>query len=412
MTGRISAKIGTLSIDPSLSILDARLEVDLNERGVKISKLEGKAGAGTLTTTAELTRLPTAVALSANVAYVRMPSSGDGAQQTAEMTLDLKGQAASPAALIASLVGTGQMKVTTGEVTGLSTEAVAAVVETGIQGKGPVWGGPLQEALKTALKQGKLPLDGKTLPLTVSDGLLKLDTLKLDHETGRSQLTAMLELQSMKADAQWTVEPKVQQTSGPPERAYLPAITVVYAGKLGELADVEPQITYQGLERELNLRRTEREVEQLEQIRKADQARAKAEKEKREQERAAAQAAAAAAAAAKQQQAQPQQASPAPAPPSGDGTAASSPAQPSPQQNGAPAAPPTAPEASGGSVAPQEGAAAPPPQADASAQVQDGQAPAPQDALPAGAPAPQEAPKPQRRRKPADENWRPFQQPF
>ena len=410
MTGRISARIGTLAIDPGLALSGVDLNVEVEPRGIKITKLQGKAGAGRLDASVDLSQLASGVTLSGKVSYGQAAPGSDDAANALDMTLDLKGQAMSPAALVAGLVGSGQVKVTSGSVAGLSTQGIVSVIETGVAGKGPIWGAPLQEALRAALKQGRLSLAGQTLPLTVSEGHLKLDTVKFDEPEGRSKLVAMLDLSSMRVDGEWTVEPKLQRSQGPPERAYLPPITVVYAGKLGELGELEPQITLAGLERELNLRRTEREVEQLEQIRKADQARAKAEREKREQEKAAAQAAAAAAAAAKQQsQGGPQvpagaQTSPAPSPGAGTGAPAS-------------ADPVAAPGPTTSLPIPQNSAGADnaTSQADAFAPPIDGQAAAASDpaAAQAAVPIPQEAARTQRRRKPADEAWRPFQtQPY
>ena len=57
-------------------------------------------------------------------------------------------------------------------------------------------------------------------------------------------------------------------------------MAVIYVGPLSSLASLEPRLVTDALERELAVRDMERDVEQLERLRREDEARAKAEAER------------------------------------------------------------------------------------------------------------------------------------
>jgi hypothetical protein len=275
----------------------------------------------------------------------------------------------------------------------MSPGAVTAVAEAALAGKGPTGGEALAQAVKTALKGGQLQLGKIAIPVEIGDGAMKLGSVKIESAEGRSTFATAIELSSMKIDSEWQIEPKVVKPTNPTgERVLLPAVTVVYVGKLSEIASLEPVVTTGALERELQVRKMERDVDELERLRKLDQARARQEIEQQkalEAERARA--------------AQPQQQPPPPA------------AVDPLEQEGPPPLPP---------ISPRPAAGFPPPAPDGTAQAASG----PDDPSAAGAagtdatigealppppgaeaavPAEAVAPRP-RKKKPA-EGWSPFQ---
>jgi TolA-binding protein len=215
---------------------------------------------------------------------------------------------------------------------------------------------------------------------------MKLGRVKIESAEGRSTFATAVELASMKIDSEWQIEPKVARPSNPAaERVLLPAVTIVYVGKLSELASLEPVVTTGALERELQVRKMERDVDELERLRKLDQTRARQEIERQkalDAERAK--------------------------------TAAPVPNAADPQQQQPPLPVPPAPA--------RPSAALPPPAANGTAQAASGPAdPAASDGATVDAtvgeplpgaevavPAEAAAPKPARKKRPAEE-WRPFQ---
>jgi hypothetical protein len=65
-----------------------------------------------------------------------------------------------------------------------------------------------------------------------------------------------------------------------PDKPALPAVQVFYRGPVASVATLEPRIVTEPLERELGVRKMERDVEELERLRKLDEARRRSEAER------------------------------------------------------------------------------------------------------------------------------------
>jgi hypothetical protein len=129
--------------------------------------------------------------------------------------------------------------------------------------------------------------------LQIANGSIKLDRAELATEGGRAIVDTVIDIASLKVDSEWRIEPAPRRTGAAGDaRPALPAIALVYAGSLGRTAAIEPRLDTEALERELAIRRMERDVEELERLRRIDEERARQELERLkriEAERAAAQ---------------------------------------------------------------------------------------------------------------------------
>jgi uncharacterized protein involved in outer membrane biogenesis len=393
VSGRLTARVGALALEPGLTISDARLVAALEPGAIKVESLEGHALGGKLTSRLDFAKAPAGITLNGSL-RIDIASAAAGANATAPgdiaaFSAEFAGRALSPAALIADLKGKGEVALGDTTLSGMSPGAVTAVAEAALAGKGPTGGEALAQAVKNALKASQLKLGKIAIPIEIGDGAMKLGRVKIESAEGRSTFATAVELASMKIDSEWQIEPKVVRPSNPGERVLLPAVTVVYVGKLSELASLEPVVTTGALERELTVRKMEHDVDELERLRKLDQTRARQEIERQkaidaERSRTAA-----------------------PVPDA---------ANPPPQQQTPPIAP----------APPRPAAGLPPPADDGTAQAASGpsdqtgvDAAATADATvgeplppPPGAeaavPAEAAAPRPARRKKPVEE-WRPFQ---
>jgi hypothetical protein len=315
----------------------------------------------------------------------------------AALAVDFSGRALSPAALMASLTGKGSVTAGDATLTGMSPTAISGVVEAALSGKGPAGGEPLVEAVKAAAKEGEVKLGKIDIPIVIGDGAVKLDKVTLDAADGRSTFSSVIDLASMKLDSEWQIEPKLNRPSAAAQaRPYLPAVTVVYTGKLSALSSLEPTVSTAALERELSVRKMERDVDQLESLRKQDQARARLERERQERERQ------------ERERRKALEAAPQPpqqTPPTGwDGPNTTT--TPGAQ---APLDPIDAPSASGAdNPAPVQGPSANSAQPldpdDVPANGSTTASAAPDATAPGGT-----TPRPQRRRRPVNDEWRPFQ---
>ncbi|MCC7252646.1 AsmA family protein [Hyphomicrobium sp.] len=284
--GKIALTVGSLSLEPGLAIGNAQLAAELSQDAIKVTRLEGNAVGGRLTSELDITRERAGIGLKGtiriDVSSKPVPPSGagaDGAPQPGDAVAfhaTFSSRALSPAAVMAALTGSGQVTVGNATLNGNSPTAVSEVARAALTGQGPSGGAQLAEAVKAALKDGEVKLGKIAIPVEISDGALKLKKVQIDMAEGRSTFVTAVELQTMQIDSEWQIEPKLdKKLTANPTRALLPPVTVVYAGKLSELASLEPQISADALERELVVRKMELDVGELERLRKLDEERAR-----------------------------------------------------------------------------------------------------------------------------------------
>lgn len=387
VSGKVSARIGALTVEPGLTISDATLEAAFGPQGITVGKLEGTAIGGKLSSKLDFERARAGVGLNgslridiASTAAATASAGPASPGDVASMAVDFSGRALSPAALVSSLTGKGAISAGDATLTGMSPSSIAGVVDAALSGKGPASGDALLQAVRAAAKQGEVKLGKVEIPVVIGDGAVKLDKVTIEAPDGRSTFSSVIDLASMKLDSEWQIEPRLNRPSAAAQqRPYLPAVTVVYTGKLSALSSLEPTVSTSALERELSVRKMERDVDELERLRKQDQIRAKQERDRRKAVEAATPPPAPAPSAA-----------PAPLPP---GDATIEPPAPTP---GADAGPPP------GQVPDVNGTQPPDPNAVPTNGSATASA-APDGANPAG------AARPARKRKPANDEWRPFQ---
>lgn len=383
LNGKVSARIGALILEPGLTISDATIEASFGPQGISVGKLEGTAIGGKLSSRLDIERARAGVGLNGSLRIdiastpAATASAGPGAPgDVASLAVDFSGRALSPAALVSSLTGKGSISAGDATLTGMSPTSIAGVVEAALSGKGPSSGDALLQAVNAAAKQGEVKLGKVEIPVVIGDGAVKLDKVTIEAPDGRSTFSSVIDLAFMKLDSEWQIEPRLNRPSAAAQqRPYLPAVTVVYTGKLSALSSLEPTVSTSALERELSVRKMERDVDQLESLRKQDQIRAKQERERRKALETAPPAPSPTAPPAAWDGANTTTA-PAPLPP-GDATI-----EPGPPAPGADAGAPLDPDA-----APANGSAT-------------------ASAAPDGAGA---NTRPTRKRKPANDEWRPFQ---
>ncbi|MGE0023440.1 MAG: AsmA family protein [Hyphomicrobium sp.] len=388
--GKLALTLGSLELEPGLAMGNVRIAAELSPDGVKVASLEGDMLGGRLTSDFDMAKAPAGINLSGKIAidiYGTTPPQGAARQPGDAVAFEatFAGRALSPASVMAALDGKGMVTVGDATLNGNSPTAVAGVVRAALTGQGPSGGWQLTEAMKGALKQGEVKLGKITIPVTVSDGALKLDKVRIDMPDGRSTFATAVELATMKIDSEWQIEPKLDAgLAAQPARAALPPVTVVYTGKLNQYATLVPQVSTEALERELVVRKLELDVGKLEQLRKEDEARARQEDERRKADEEQARIE------AERRKALEEDQTPQPVPPPG-------PLGPDAVEREELVAPPT-PDNPG--VA-GNGAGGVPIQSDIEAA-----------APPVVAPSPTSQ-RPPKRRKPAEDSWRPFEgQPY
>jgi uncharacterized protein involved in outer membrane biogenesis len=283
--GKISLTAASLLLEQGLTVGNAELDIQLAPDSVKVTRLRGDAVGGKLNAEFNVGRAPAGISLdgklridlgnnTASASAKADPPVGDAVA----FNVNFSSRALSPAAIIAAATGKGELTVSDATLNGNSPVAVSAVARAALTGQGPSSGNQLSEAVKTAIKDGAVQLGKLAVPVEISDGALKLGKVQIDMTEGRSTFQTAVELTTMKIDSEWQIAPKLDKgLAVNADRALLPPVTVVYAGKLNAFDSLEPQVSTASLERELVVRKLELDVGELERLRKVDEERARQE---------------------------------------------------------------------------------------------------------------------------------------
>ena len=283
LDGKITATIDALALEPGLTISGANLDIVLAQDAIKIASLEGGAVGGRLKSSFDIERAPAGIGLTGNVNISIGDDGNNAAGDAVQFSANFTSRAFSPAAVVATLSGKGELTVGDATLNGNSPAAVSAVARAALTGQGPAGGEEFAQAIADALKDGEVRLGKLTIPAQIEDGALRLDKVRIDMSEGRSTFATVVELATMRMDSEWQIEPRLEEgaAEGAAPQAALPPVTVVYTGKLSQLDALAPVVSAGALERELVVRKMEFDVGELERLRKLDEERARKDAERR-----------------------------------------------------------------------------------------------------------------------------------
>lgn len=296
LDGTIKARFGRFAIQPTLTLGNALIEARLEPRKITVSKMEGDALQGRAKAGFEIERQTVGAGLKGRLEMsgVKLDALNSveevrRARGEAALVADVTSTGLTPASLVAAMKGKGELRLADAEIAGFAPAPLAAVSEAVLAGKVEREGEGLTRALRDALAQGALKIGSQKLSLEIADGAVQLAPLTVPSDGGRTTMRATVDLSQMKVDGEWRIEPRAGPADGAAAASAagtqkpLPAASMIYVGALGNLAAIEPKLSSGELERELIVRRMEREVEELERLRKADEERARAEQERQRQ---------------------------------------------------------------------------------------------------------------------------------
>jgi uncharacterized protein involved in outer membrane biogenesis len=305
LTGSIKAGIRSLSLEPGLAMKDARFTVGLSPGKLDVQRLEGAMLGGKSVSAFAIEKQPAGAAITGKLGISisskgSSESDGDDAIEgdVAALDIEFNGRGLSPSTMITAMTGKGALSLGDVTLSGVAPRAVSDIADQALQSKTILTGEPLQSAVRTALKATQLKLGKVKIPVTVADGSLKLDRVQVETAEGRATFDTLLDLQTLAIDSTWKIEAKglnraqptvaAAATAGvepsavpapvPATRSLLPPVSVIYAGRLADIDTLAPTIETSALERELTVRRMERDVDELERLRKLDEDRAEKER--------------------------------------------------------------------------------------------------------------------------------------
>ena len=191
--------------------------------------------------------------------------------------IKFSGKGTSPRNVLSALQGGGTLELGDAKLAALWPGAIAMAAEAALKADPDKLAGVVQQTLVPGLAGGQLSLPG-TLKLEIADGQLRVKPFAIHTADGRAQGGASLDLRTLNLDSEWRLDQK--PAAGPADKPALPTVTVTYRGPVGSPDGLEPRIASEALERELSVRRMERDVEELERLRKLDEARRREEAER------------------------------------------------------------------------------------------------------------------------------------
>jgi len=289
----VKLNVKRLAFAPGLDVHDAQLELTARADGLDArlsdAQVLGGHGSGLLV----LNKAPAGVRMVAEGAVTglkleRIVKRGSSPTAIGQLTAMLKLQSTglSPRGLVAALTGGGEVRLSQARLTRWTPAAVAQATEAVIALKGEVPPGALKSQLELALQSEGVPVGTQRLTATVADGAMRLEPMVATVSHGQLTGRLAVDLDHLQISGEWRMEPRNSpQPAGLPAKAELPAVSIKYAGALESLPALEPRLDMAALEREVVVRKVEREVAELERLRKLDEQRINDEAARRNVER-------------------------------------------------------------------------------------------------------------------------------
>ena len=303
--GYITATFNSFAFasDGGLALADARLDATVAPGRLAVTSLVGKALGGDTDIAFEIKKAPAGVDLTGTLkmqvgkapkaksaektetgnSEATAETNQNEQQYAAVLDLAYQARAFAPQGLASDLDGAGKLVLADASLTGLTAKEVRQAAGETLKTQGPISTETFNASLREKLNKGQIKLGSLDIPVTLKDGALNMAPIEIGSADGKTTFASSLEVTSMKFDSEWKIaardpNAKDDDTS---DKALLPAITVMYLGPLTELASVEPRLSTGALEREIAVRKMERDVAELERLRELDEARAKEEEERR-----------------------------------------------------------------------------------------------------------------------------------
>ncbi|HEU4381074.1 MAG TPA: AsmA family protein [Hyphomicrobiaceae bacterium] len=289
--GTIKLETPRVGLTPALGLSRASLDIELAPGKIDVKQLAGDLPGGRLQAKLVLDRRPGNIELTgsatveATLEALAPPRSGAAPRGVGPLkgTIEYSARGASPRALMASLQGKGVVEIGEAKLENLWPGALGAAIEAALKVEADKVGPTLRQRLLDGMSEGQLALGPNTLAIEVVDGQLRSKSIVAETDEGRATGVVNLDVRTFALDSEWLVERK-RLKDRIDEKAALPAAIIQYRGPVTALSALDPRINTDALERELTARKMELDLEDLERLRQADEARRRSELERQRQQ--------------------------------------------------------------------------------------------------------------------------------
>ena len=273
--GQIRLNAKRLKLADGMAVEGAKINVVLQPGKIEVKEIDGAALGGEVKAAISIEKAPAGVEVRGTFAIGLMLEELPGARPPRASgpmigRVEFAGRGLSPRAVVSALQGEGSITFDDARLPGLAPGAVAAAAEAALKAEPGKLAPTLRRVLGTGLATGSLPVGQSSFGLEIADGLVRSRPLVIDAGEGRASGTARLDLKTLKLDSQWRLEAKLP--GGDAAAKSLPAVVVSYRAPIATLGAAELQIDTAVLEQELAARKIERDMEELERLRKLNEA--------------------------------------------------------------------------------------------------------------------------------------------
>jgi hypothetical protein len=279
--GNIRLNSRRLTVADGIGIGQANIDIALEGGKIDVTRIEGACLGGRCSASLRIDKAPAGVEVSGQVslmgATLQAFAGSPRASGTIGGEIKFSGRGTSPRNALSALQGGGTIELADAKLAALWPGAIAMAAEAALKADPDKLAAIVQQTLVPGLAGGQLSLP-RAVTLEITDGQLRVKPFTIDTADGRVQGGVSVDLRTLNLDSEWRLDQK--PSAGPADKPALPTVTVTYRGPIGSLGGLEPRVASEALERELSVRRMERDVEELERLRKLDEARRREEAER------------------------------------------------------------------------------------------------------------------------------------
>ncbi|MFV0296530.1 MAG: AsmA-like C-terminal region-containing protein, partial [Hyphomicrobiaceae bacterium] len=304
---RIRLEVARLHLTPAAVVTNAHVEFRASRDSLDMRLMSGNALGGRANGIITLSKAPAGASLEAegrllgaslqNIA----PDPGHPAfSGQFNLSLKSRGVALTPRGLIVAQTGSGTLALGNARLNRWQPAAIGKAAEAVLSVKGEVPQDLLGQKLTQALAGGPgIGLGSPSITIHVADGALRTQPLVIKTSGGSITARAMADIDNQNVDVQLRIKgialkpvlpplppglPRDLDLPRIPYNPNFPAVSVAFTGGMSNLGAIEPQMDYAALAREVTVRKVERDVIELERIRKIDEAMVRLEALRRQQQ--------------------------------------------------------------------------------------------------------------------------------
>jgi uncharacterized protein involved in outer membrane biogenesis len=274
--GQIKLAAKRLTLTDGMALDRAKVHVLLEPGRIEAREISGAVLGGQVKATLSIEKAPAGAEVRGTLGFGIALEDIAGARPATAAgpvsgTLKFAGRGLSPRAAVAALQGEGSVAFDDVKLPGLAPGAVAAAAEAALNAEAGKLGAALRQTLTARLAADSLPVGQATFALEIADGHVRSKSMLLETPEGRAIGSTRLDLNAFKLDSQWRLEPKAPDAGPDAAKRPLPPVIVSYRAPLAALKGAEQQIDTSAVEQELSARKIERDLEELQRLRRLDE---------------------------------------------------------------------------------------------------------------------------------------------